>query len=147
MQSYFNLTHQRFALAAVGQVPPEHAVRNLIETLAPGGWIQLVEMDLREPVLESVGPAMRDFYRAVRAVFDAGGAGHTFAQQLKGWMQAAGLEDVDQVILDIPFGNASSYTEIVKDSIDAIVDSASRLGNAAQGMDPSRLTISEVVVG
>lgn len=42
----FDFIHSRLGLGGCGPFGPENAVKNMIELVKPGGWIQLDEMDL-----------------------------------------------------------------------------------------------------
>jgi hypothetical protein len=62
MANKFDLTHVRFVLAGASKAGIPTALRNLIGSLAPGGWLQIQEMDL-SPNSPGRTPAMEDMTR------------------------------------------------------------------------------------
>ena len=86
----FDLVHQRLGLAGSSPTPIPDVVTNLIGLVKPGGWIELVELDIDEP--QDAGPALREFIRLLREVFTLTGMGGNFASKMRGWLEAVGLE-------------------------------------------------------
>jgi len=73
----------------------QDVVANLVGLVKPGGWIELVEPDVGGP--KDSGPALRE-------IFTLGGMGGNFALKMRGWLEAAGLEAVEQRFVDCPAG-------------------------------------------
>lgn len=65
--------HQRAALAGARSASVEDSVKHLPTLLKPGGWIQLMELDLT--ATDADGPAVRDFNKLVRVLMEKGGSG------------------------------------------------------------------------
>ena len=62
LRNSFDFAHQRNVLPGTYGVPLKQAVQNLADTIKPGGWIQLVELD--DDVLpQSKGPAYGTFLK------------------------------------------------------------------------------------
>lgn len=120
LQSRFDLVHQRFALAGARSASMEKSVKLLTTLLKPGGWIQLGENDLLDKATD--GNGARGLHRALAAVMEAGGSGSQ--QGIPGtmirWLREAGLEDVKEVLLDIPAGNKCKNVEMARISTEAM---------------------------
>jgi gliotoxin biosynthesis N-methyltransferase len=95
----FDLVHQRLGLAGSGPHPIQDVVTNLVGLAKPGSWIELVELDIDEP--KHAGPALRDFIQLLREVFTLVGMGGNFAPKMRGWLEAAGLEAVEERFVDV----------------------------------------------
>ena len=98
----FDLVHQRYGLAAAGELTPQGVVTNLVNLLRPGGWIQLVEADFNDCTM--TGPVMTQTHKLYRELFDIMGSGSMYAQEMRGWLQDAGLEHVELRNYDIRLG-------------------------------------------
>ena len=62
----------------------QSVVANLVDLVKAGGWVELAELDVGRP--KDSGPALSEL----------GGMGGNFAPKLRGWLEAAGLEVVEQ---------------------------------------------------
>lgn len=100
----YDIVHQRLSLpGAAPHASLLTAVKNMFDLVKPGGWIQLVEA---EQVGPDSGPVFEQFLDLVKLVFNTTGAGWTYAQDLKGWLEEAGAVDVQEVSVDMAFGAA-----------------------------------------
>ncbi|KIM95681.1 hypothetical protein OIDMADRAFT_133618 [Oidiodendron maius Zn] len=97
-----DLVHQRYGLAAAGDLSPHGVVTNLLTLVKPGGWIQLVEADFKD--CSKTGPVMTKTHQLTREAFDFMGSGSDYARQMKGWLLDAGLEDVEFRTFDVRLG-------------------------------------------
>ena len=99
----------------------QDVVANLAALVAPGGWLELVELDIDEPPADaaaaSQGPALRDFIRLLREIFTLVGMGGNFAHKMLGWLDAAGLEAVEERVVDCPAGARSPNADLAAKSI------------------------------
>lgn len=50
------------------------------------------------------GPVFHEFFRLVRGLFDATGAGWHYAREMRGWLEAEGAVDVGERVVDLRFG-------------------------------------------
>ncbi|KAF1344467.1 hypothetical protein BDV97DRAFT_54223 [Delphinella strobiligena] len=113
LHGVFHVVHQRSVLAGLARTnaTPRLAVHYLVETLAPGGWMQLVEMDLRPSSYSHSGPATKDMVASLRALMEAAGSNHTFAAEMKDWLMEEGLEDVREHEVDLRAGISQAKSE------------------------------------
>jgi hypothetical protein len=119
-QNSFDLVHQRLGLAGSGPTPIPDVVTNLIRLVKPGGWIELVELDIDEP--QDAGPALHKFIRLLREIFTLAGMGGNFASKMRGWLEAAGLEQVEARFVDGKAGVRNPKPELVGKSINGSCD-------------------------
>ncbi|KAI0401585.1 S-adenosyl-L-methionine-dependent methyltransferase [Xylaria palmicola] len=108
----FDLVQQRLVLGACGSFPFAEAVKNLTELVKPGGWIQLIEPDQTCGVTD--GPAMRDFITLVSWVFENMGGNVRYAYEVKGWLQEAGMVEVEERSIPLFLGASIPDPELAK---------------------------------
>lgn len=141
----YDLVHQRLSLAGAGRATaPRTAVRRLAACVRPGGWIQLGEMDARAPV--SGGPAMRDSWAVMRAVFVAAGPGAggdagqeaeefwDFAHHMAGWLREddLGFEDVAEEHVDVRVGPGCEDSEMGELGVRVLLQSSEAVLKASK---------------
>jgi hypothetical protein len=114
LQGAFDLTNIRFVLAGAARVGLQTTVNNLASTLAPGGWLQVMELDTVEGLFT---PAMQDLFFIMRALFDKIGMGSNFAPELATVFENAGLINVDVRKIVLPAGKKMGNE---KDSLNSI---------------------------
>ncbi|KAM5349386.1 hypothetical protein ACJ41O_005891 [Fusarium nematophilum] len=130
----FDFTHVRYVLPASAKVGYKAAVSNLITTLAPGGWLQVQEMDL-DSNRPGVGPAYKDVNSVIAGIFDGVGIGAMFPYKLEDAFKEAGLQNVTVQTVEMPMGKLLGDDEAAKESwepflitIPSIVATAKALG-------------------
>ncbi|KAL1856862.1 hypothetical protein Daus18300_010625 [Diaporthe australafricana] len=102
LQGTCDLVHQRFTIpGGTKKAAPRDIVRNLCRLVKPGGWIQLVEMDV---TAAAHGPAMRDAWAATGAFLTAAGAGTDYGKDMAGWLREEGFENVCDERVDLDVG-------------------------------------------
>lgn len=102
LQGTCDLVHQRFTIpGGTKDATPQQIVHNLCQLVKPGGWIELVEMDVTGTVH---GPAMRDAWAATGAFLTAAGAGTDYAKNMAGWLREEGFENVRDEHVDLDVG-------------------------------------------
>ncbi|MCJ1352281.1 MAG: hypothetical protein MMC33_002265 [Icmadophila ericetorum] len=107
----FDLVHQRLVLGACGSFSHKQAVKNLIELVKPGGWIQMIECDQVCGIND--GPAMHEFIDLVSWVFvSVMGGTISYAGHLKEWMEELGLTDVQDRGVPLLLGAANPKKEL-----------------------------------
>lgn len=117
----FDLVHQHLGLAGSGPHPIQDVVANLAQLVKPGGWIELVELDVDEP--KDAGPALRDFIRLLREIFTPVGMGGNFAAKMHRWLHAAaGFEDIEERFVECKGGARNPKLELVSKSINGTCD-------------------------
>ena len=112
MRDSFDLVHQRLALPGCGQFPMRKAVDALIGLVKPGGWIQLIEADHSGPASE--GQAMKESFKLIKELFKGMGVEDVYARQLKTWLVDAGMEDVEERVLDVKLGAANANEDLAR---------------------------------
>lgn len=131
MHGQYDFVHQRLALLGVeDKVTPQTAVSYLGALVAPGGWIQLGELDVREPT--SGGQAMEDAWKVIRGVFRAVCGFDDFAQSMAEWLRELGFEDVREESYEVGLGPKCKDPTIGKRSIDVMLQSWEALLGAAK---------------
>ncbi|KAK1758985.1 methyltransferase psoC [Echria macrotheca] len=93
MANTFDFTHVRFVMAGASKSGIAEAVRNLVGSVAPGGWLQIQEMDL-SPNTPGCTPALEDMKSVLRSLFEKTGADPLFAKNLAKMLEDAGLQNV-----------------------------------------------------
>jgi hypothetical protein len=116
----FDLVHQRLGLAGSGPMPMQDVVTNLAGLVKPGGWIELVELDIGSP--KDAGPALTDFIQLLREIFTLIGLGGNFTLKMRELLKTAGLEDVEERFVDFKVGAKSSRPDLVAKSINGTCD-------------------------
>ncbi|KAK8119952.1 uncharacterized protein PG998_004578 [Apiospora kogelbergensis] len=97
----FDLVHQRLVLAGAGP-DVSGVLHGLLETVAPGGWVQLMEGINR--VSDDHGPVMKQFQRLMMELFDALGTGNTFSADMSTWISEAGFANVESRMIPYDIG-------------------------------------------
>ncbi|KAI1115294.1 hypothetical protein F5Y14DRAFT_440624 [Nemania sp. NC0429] len=122
MHGQYHLVHQRFALPGGGKTAtPRQSVGYLSKLVAPGGWIQLGEMDVKKPA--KGGQAITDAMVLMRAMFKAVCGSDSFAYDMSDWLREEGFEDVTEEIFEIPLGPLCDDPVIGKRGVDRGVQS------------------------
>ncbi|KAL0939824.1 methyltransferase domain-containing protein [Colletotrichum truncatum] len=103
LKGIFDLTHVRHVLHSTSRSGVEKAVAHLAETLAPGGWLQTMEMDFS---LEQPGQpqALKDAIRVVGDLMEAVGMDREYPRQLPEAFKKAGLQNVVVEKIDCKIG-------------------------------------------
>ncbi|KAF5616367.1 uncharacterized protein FTJAE_13012 [Fusarium tjaetaba] len=100
----FDLTHMRYSTLGAAKVGYQEAIEHLVSTVAPGGWLQVHELDFDLTDRPNVGPAWRDMSNLIAAMFDGMGMGSDCIRKLPGAFKAAGFENVTVHSVDLPMG-------------------------------------------
>ncbi|KAI0178995.1 hypothetical protein GGR52DRAFT_534398 [Hypoxylon sp. FL1284] len=131
MHGQYGLVHQRFTLLGVGRTAtPRQAVSYRSALVAPGGWIQLGEVDPRQP--SAGGPAMNDMWSIIRATFSAICSTHDFAHGMAEWLVEEGFEDVREEAFEIGLSPRCKDPAVGKRSIDVMLQSWEAMMNAGE---------------
>ncbi|KAI1780873.1 hypothetical protein F4818DRAFT_397116 [Hypoxylon cercidicola] len=134
MHGQYDLVHQRLGILGVGTTTtPQKAISYLGALVAPGGWIQLGEVDLRQPV--SGGQALRDAWAVIRAVFKAVSTYNNIAESMAGWLREEGFEDVQEEKCEIVLGPRCKDPVVAQTSIDITLQTWVALLEAAKGLN------------
>ncbi|KAF4964762.1 hypothetical protein FSARC_7361 [Fusarium sarcochroum] len=109
----FDLTHVRFVLPGAAKVGYQKAVDNLVATVAPGGWLQVQEMEFNLNHSDVAGPASKDVFSVFTGMFDAIGMGD-LVHKLPQAFEAAGLKNVTVKLVNLPMGKLLGNDEDAK---------------------------------
>ncbi|KXJ94821.1 S-adenosyl-L-methionine-dependent methyltransferase [Microdochium bolleyi] len=105
LQGAFDLANVRLMFAGVvGR--EDRAVQNLVDGLAPGGWLQVTEMLVMAPAAKDEPEGVRDFKVLLQTMLRGIGVAEGFPLGLEDTMTEAGLEDVRVEIVDAPIGRS-----------------------------------------
>ncbi|KAI6765713.1 hypothetical protein HG530_006783 [Fusarium avenaceum] len=117
----FDLTHVRYVMAAAGRIGCQKAVENLVVTLAPGGWLQVHELDFSLDGRSDAGPAWKDVNTVLEGMFNAIGMGSDFVSKLPEAFEATGLVNVSSETIHLPTGKLLNDDELAEKSRQAFV--------------------------
>ncbi|KAF5567415.1 hypothetical protein FPHYL_3318 [Fusarium phyllophilum] len=127
----FDLTHMRYSILGAAKVGYQKA----IATVAPGGWLQVHELDFDLTDRPNVGPAWRDVSNLIAAMFDGMGMGSDCIRKLPGAFETAGLVNVTVHSVDLPMGKLLGDDEAAELSwqpfvitIPSLIEGAKALG-------------------
>lgn len=110
----FDLVHQRLVLVGGGSAQ-QQVLGNLAALVKPGGWIQLIEATNELP--DGTGPAFRNFVAVMQGVFVAMGSSVHLGNDLQGWLEAAGFENVENRILSLRLGAKNPDPKLAKQGV------------------------------
>lgn len=131
MHGKYDFVHQRLALLGAGkETTPKKAVAYLGALVAPGGWIQLGELDVRKPA--SGGRAMEDAMTVIRGVFDTACSTNDFAYNMADYLREAGFEDARLQTYECLVGPRCKDPVMSQNSIDVMLESWEALLGAAK---------------
>ena len=93
----FDVINLRMILIAAGSGKAQQVVVNQhIRALKPGGWIQIGDCDRVCPTSVAENPRYHDMWACVRAVCSASGVDPLEPPNFRGWLEDAGLENVQE---------------------------------------------------
>lgn len=99
----FDFVHQRFLVLGVPIARWHDEVADLARTVAPGGWIELVEIQV---ALEPAGPAVTRLLDLAKEMLASLGldTSRVVVDSIDGYLRAAGLARVDRHEFTMPIG-------------------------------------------
>lgn len=130
----FDLVHQRQVLGFCGKFSLPQAVANLCKLAKPGGWVELIELEIHQELLDE-GTVMAEFAQLLVQMWRIKGMGGNFGLNLRGWMEDAGLEDVQQTVLNCKVG-AKAKPELKLSSINGAAGAGPMIIAIARGKPP-----------
>ena len=130
----FDLINMRMILIAAGSSAAQRAaVVEHIALLKPGGWIQIGDCDRVCPTDVAENPCYHDMFACIRAVCQKSGADPLEAPKMKGWLEEAGLEEVQEVTAMRAVGKRNEDGELGRKSVEADMIIAKGFVEAAKG--------------
>jgi hypothetical protein len=119
-KNVFDLVNLRMILIAAGSgAAQRRVVDDHIALLKPGGWIQIGDCDRVCPTSEAVNPRYHDMFACIRAVCEASGLDPCEAPKMKGWLEDAGLEDVQERMVMRVVGKRNSDGKLGRAGVQA----------------------------
>ncbi|OCK97380.1 uncharacterized protein K441DRAFT_606397 [Cenococcum geophilum 1.58] len=118
----FDIVHQRLLIWGIASKEWSAVVRNLVELLKPGGYIQLVEVEWIDPLRPASLPQLKK--QAALQEWSTKGFGMDIhvAYQLEGYLRDAGLENVIKIQFDHGYGAKSKDPEQADVSAELLVE-------------------------
>jgi hypothetical protein len=99
----FDLVHQRLAIAVAGEEKATQLmIRNLVQMLKPGGWIQMIE--LQNWTAGADGLAWKDYTMCLSDLIKAVGSSLDRIDCVKRWFEQLGLVDVEEKVVEANYG-------------------------------------------
>jgi hypothetical protein len=119
-------------LAAPGPASLHSRVSKLIELVKPGGWIELLEADVRAH--SASGPEAAIFTKMLDAFLEAGGIGASYASDLAPILEQAGMVNVQVKEFEVPYGATNPDKDIAEKGVGIMVLGAKGLSEGAKMM-------------
>ncbi|KAF4333983.1 methyltransferase [Fusarium beomiforme] len=105
--SKFDVINQRLLIWGIKSAEWPHVISNLVQSLKPGGYIQLVEVEWinpKSPADEKTRPQLRKQAALQEWSTESFGMDIHIAYKLEGLLRDAGLEDIQKVQFDHGYG-------------------------------------------
>ena len=106
---------------------------NTKATLAPGGWLQVHEMDFDLQDKPNVGPALKDVCKLFSGVFKAMGMTYNLVEELPSAFKTAKLKNVSTEIVELPMGKLLGGEEATEMSLQPFLLTIPSLIEGAKG--------------
>ncbi|OHF04081.1 methyltransferase [Colletotrichum orchidophilum] len=143
LKVHFDLTHVRNVLHSAHRSGVEQAVANLVETLAPGGWLQIMEFDIT-PGQPNQPQSLRDLLHIVGSLFEKQGIDRNYASKIPEAMKMAGLQNVKAERVECGIGKVQGEEVAIKSSIEPFMYTIPLVAKSIQmlipAMDPAIYT-------
>ncbi|KAJ4391002.1 hypothetical protein N0V93_004601 [Gnomoniopsis smithogilvyi] len=138
----FDVVHQRFVLGAIRKAELHRTVSNLTHLVRPGGWIELLESDVRQEVVTDDSNEAAPVWRLLRDVYLAMQVEPDPDQYLRGWLEEAGFVDISEVRVPVPVGPRRLDAEMGTKSARTVVVTAQHLVMGAKQLGPEGTSFS-----
>ncbi|EKJ77671.1 hypothetical protein FPSE_02169 [Fusarium pseudograminearum CS3096] len=134
----FDLINLRMILIAAGSGDAQRSVvKQHIQLLKPGGWIQIGDCDRVCPTSSEENPCYNDMFACIRVVCEASGLDPLEAPKMKSWLEDAGLEDVQERTALRAVGKRNTDNELGSLGVKADLVIAKGFAAGAKALDPS----------
>ncbi|KAF5377385.1 hypothetical protein D9757_009706 [Collybiopsis confluens] len=104
----FTFAHQRFIVGALTETLWRQAVGELFRVLSPGGWLELVEMDLQNWLFD-VGPSSNKLRSIMMTLYAESGVIVDLPDYLPRLLKEVGFLDVQCEVRAVPLGSKQGY--------------------------------------
>ncbi|KAK1674035.1 methyltransferase [Colletotrichum godetiae] len=117
LKGQFDLTHVRNVLHSAHRSGVEQAVANLANTLVPGGWLQVMELDIT-PSQPNQPQSLKDLIHIIGSMFEKQGMDRNYASKIPEAMKMAGLQNVRVERVECGIGKVHGDEAAIKSSIE-----------------------------
>ncbi|KAK0375379.1 methyltransferase [Colletotrichum limetticola] len=135
LKGQFDLTHVRNVLHSAHRSGIEQAIANLTDTLAPGGWLQIMELDI-SPDQPSQPQSLKDLIHIIGTMFEKQGMDRKYASKIPEAMKMAGLQNVKVERVECGIGKVHGDEAAVKSSIEPFMHTIPLVARNAQMLVP-----------
>ncbi|KAK1723055.1 hypothetical protein CaCOL14_002000 [Colletotrichum acutatum] len=135
LKGQFDLTHVRNVLHSAHRSGVEQAIANLADTLAPGGWLQIMELDI-SPGQPNQPQSLRDLIHIIGTMFEKQGMDRKYASKIPEAMKRAGLQSVKVERVECGIGKVHGDEAAVKSSIEPFMHTIPLVARNAQMLVP-----------
>ncbi|KAF9871015.1 hypothetical protein CkaCkLH20_11432 [Colletotrichum karsti] len=135
LKGKFDMTHVRNVLHSTSRSGVEKAVANLAETLAPGGWLQAMELDVSTEHPDQP-QALKDVIKIIGTMMEKAGMDRGYQQKLPGAFKKAGLENVTMEKVNCGVGRVHANDEDMRRSIEPFMRTIPLVTGQAKVMCP-----------
>ncbi|KAK1527041.1 methyltransferase [Colletotrichum costaricense] len=135
LKGQFDLTHVRNVLHSAHRSGIEQAIANLADTLAPGGWLQIMELDI-SPDQPNQPQSLKDLIHIIGTMFEKQGMDRKYASKIPEAMKIAGLQNVKVERVECGIGKVHGDEAAVKSSIEPFMHTIPLVARNAQMLVP-----------
>ncbi|KXH32289.1 methyltransferase [Colletotrichum simmondsii] len=135
LKGLFDLTHVRNVLHSAHRSGIEQAIANLADTLAPGGWLQIMELDI-SPDQPNQPQSLKDLIHIIGTMFEKQGMDRKYASKIPEAMKMAGLQNVKVERVECGIGKVHGDEAAVKSSIEPFMHTIPLVSRNAQMLVP-----------
>ncbi|KAK1541169.1 methyltransferase [Colletotrichum paranaense] len=135
LKGQFDLTHVRNVLHSAHRSGIEQAIANLADTLAPGGWLQIMELDI-SPDQPNQPQSLKDLIHIIGTMFEKQGMDRKYASKIPEAMKVAGLQNVKVERVECGIGKVHGDEAAVKSSIEPFMHTIPLVARNAQMLVP-----------
>lgn len=119
-------------LGGVAKQVLKEAVSNLMALVKPGGWIELLESDVRETTVADEENGAAPVWQLLRQVYLAMQVEPDLDRYLPGWLEEAGFVDITEERFVVPVGAKRPGAEMGPRSARTVAVTAQHLAMGAQ---------------
>ncbi|KAF4921573.1 Methyltransferase psoC [Colletotrichum viniferum] len=135
LKGKFDMTHVRNVLHSTSKSGVEKAVANLAETLAPGGWLQAMELDVSSDQPDQP-QALKDVIHIIGTMMEKVGMDRGYQKKLPEAFKKAGLQNVKLERINCGVGRVHANDEDMKMSIEPFKRTIALVSRQAKVMCP-----------
>ncbi|KAK1486002.1 methyltransferase [Colletotrichum tamarilloi] len=135
LKGQFDLTHVRNVLHSAHRSGIEQAIANLADTLASGGWLQIMELDI-SPDQPNQPQSLKDLIHIIGTMFEKQGMDRKYASKIPEAMKMTGLQNFKVERVECGIGKVHGDEAAVKSSIEPFMHTIPLVARNAQMLVP-----------